>query len=117
MATLGKSIFTTWNLSEEEELMGRVLTDLNKKYLQNTIANYAEQKLNIPFTPENIHKYAQQEAELTGQILILQHLITLSTEAEEILATNARLRKEEEEEDINNPSKYRTGFIQPTLPE
>jgi hypothetical protein len=70
--------FTKYSLTEEEEKLGQTLTTNNINVLQNLRADYAEKRLNIRFDPINTVAFAQQEAELTGQIGILAYLIEMS---------------------------------------
>jgi hypothetical protein len=46
------------------------------------IADIAEEKLALKFTPNDVLTFTQQEAELAGQIGILKHLLDLSLESQ-----------------------------------
>lgn len=82
-------LFSYWKLNPQEELNGRILNQLQKQVIQNELARIAELKLGIKFDPQNPVAFAQQEAEFTGQMGILQWLLANSESAEEELRTAA----------------------------
>ena len=63
--------FTKFPVSGEEERVGTILTSLNIAVIQNMRADIAQEKINLPFTPNDPLSYAQQEAYLRGQLDIL----------------------------------------------
>ena len=67
--------FTRIELTEEETLSGFSFTPLNQAVIQNLIADIAEEKLTLKFTPNDVLSYTQQEASLAGQLDILKYLI------------------------------------------
>lgn len=67
--------FSSYNLTEEEFKNGSILTSLNIAVIQNLRSQIAEEKLNLPFTPNDVLSYTQQEAYLKGQLDILAHLL------------------------------------------
>lgn len=69
-------LFQTYVLSPQEEKDGKRLTELQRAVLHNLRAQIAQTKLNLVFTPENVINYAQQEACLTGQLDLLDELLT-----------------------------------------
>jgi len=82
MATLStNNLFQSWELSRQEYLTGSILTTLQIQCVQNQIAQVMQQKTMLKFTPDNIVAYAQQEAELQGQLIALQFLLSTSDEA------------------------------------
>lgn len=81
MATLShETLFASWNLSEQELMQGSILSTPQEQVIQNQIAQLAQEKLLLKFTPDSLYAYAQREAELQGQINALQFLITTSAE-------------------------------------
>lgn len=84
------SSFISYHLSEEERIVGSILTDLHKQCIQNQIAEAAEQRLNLRLDPTNPMSTVQEEAELHGRILALRYLIDLSNAAEAQLQASAQ---------------------------
>jgi hypothetical protein len=81
------NVFSTYVVSQQEEAVGKTLTHLNIAVLQNLRSQIAEQKLNLPFTPNDIQSYLQQEAYLRGQLdcisyILAEHEATQSTSQE-----------------------------------
>ncbi len=76
------NLFTKYELSPEETISGSILTTLNRACIQNLIADYAADKVSLKFDSTAPQIFVQQEAELQGKILILQHLLDLSDAAE-----------------------------------
>ena len=75
MSYIIPSSFTKYHLTPEEELRGQTLTTENIQVIQNHICDLAEERLNTRFDPLNPLAFAQREAELTGQIVILKMLL------------------------------------------
>lgn len=69
------SIFTRWELTDQEQLQSNYLPVLTLAKIQNMLVNLAQEKLSLPFDVTCALKSVQREAELQGQILILQQLI------------------------------------------
>ena len=69
-------LFQTYQLSKQEEANGQQINEIQRAYLHNLRAIYAEQKLTLLFTPENILNFAQQEAELRAKIDLLTDLLS-----------------------------------------
>ena len=69
-------LFQTYQLSAQEELSGQQLTELQRGYLHNLRAIYAQQKISLLFTPQDVIGYAQAEAELRGKIDLLSDLLS-----------------------------------------
>jgi hypothetical protein len=74
--------FTKTELTVEEQKAGSILSSLHHAVIQNMIADIAEEKLALKFTPNDVLTFTQQEAELAGQIGILKHLLDLSLESQ-----------------------------------
>lgn len=85
MSTILPNIFTSYNLTKEESIHGTILTTAQKQCIQNQIALLATSKINLRYDPQLPHQFVQQEAELAGQLIALQYLITLSDSAESSL--------------------------------
>lgn len=79
MAHLTQSVFTKYNLSEEEQLAGQQLTISNVQVIQNLICSLAEERIGLKLDPNNVLPFMQREAELIGQIGILQMLLDQSS--------------------------------------
>lgn len=77
--------FTSYQLSEEEQLKGQVLTTENYYVIQNLICQAAEDKLSLKFDPLQPAIFLQREAELQGQIGILRMLLEMSLSAQSTL--------------------------------
>lgn len=77
--------FTSYQLSEEEQLKGQVLTTENYYVIQNLICAAAEDKLSLKFDPLQPSIFLQREAELQGQIGILRMLLEMSLSAQSTL--------------------------------
>lgn len=77
------SPFQSIQLSAADTTNGQILNGLQKAVIQNKRAEIATQKLTLPFTPNDVLSYTQQEAYLAGQLEILQYLLDASTASEE----------------------------------
>lgn len=76
------SAFCTYEFATEQELLGaQVFTESNQAHLQNLLSQFMYERCALVFTPEQPMQYAQREAELKGQILLLQQLIDGSKQA------------------------------------
>lgn len=74
------SFFTKYELSKEEELAAVQFTDIQRMYLQNIIAESAEEKVRLTYDPTNPHLFLQREAELQGIILTLSSVLAKANE-------------------------------------
>lgn len=81
MARLIPNRFSSWELDSQEKLQASMLTDLQTKHIQNLICVAALEKSSLTFDPQNPLQFTQKEAELQGQIGILEYLLVVSTEA------------------------------------
>ena len=82
--------FTSYDLTLEEELVGSILSFPQKCVIQNLRCAYAEQKLKLKYDPLNPQEFIQCEAELQGQLNLLELLLTQSDEAVQQLNTTER---------------------------
>ena len=90
MATISTdSSFITYNLTEDEALIGAVLTGLQRQVIQNRISAYAEEKLNLNYTPNDHQTFLQKEAELQGKLSVLRDLLDQSNSAEQFLMSRS----------------------------
>lgn len=83
------SLFTRYTLTPEEELAGIQFTTSQRMYMQNLIANAAEEKVRMTFDPLNPHIFIQREAELQGTIRTLEGLLLKQQEFLDVLAAEA----------------------------
>jgi len=72
------STFHRYSLTQEESVMGLLLTEANKLVIQNTIADIADQMIGLIHDPLNLHEYFVQKAYLKGQMDALKYLLTSS---------------------------------------
>jgi len=80
MAQETGSLFTKYILTDEEELAGIQFTTEQRMYIQNIIADAAEEKVRLTFDPTNSHLFIQREAELQGTIRTLSNLLQAQDE-------------------------------------
>jgi len=85
MAHLIENSFSTFYLTEDEELQGSIFTVTQLQYLQNQLANIAEEKLALVFDTSEPLKFAQDEAYKRGQVDVMQYLIQNSEASTELL--------------------------------
>ena len=74
--------FKRYEISAAEQRSGSIFNDSQLAVLHNLRTDYAEQKLNLVFTPEKVLDFAQQEAILAGCIQLLGYLIDTSAESQ-----------------------------------
>ena len=84
MATIIPSKFTKYNLTHDELLSGKILTDTQRMVISNLLADIASEKLTLKYDPLNPYLFVQQEAELQGQLGILDLLLTESDNATKV---------------------------------
>jgi len=75
MAIIIPNDFTSYQLTEQEELEGSILTITQKQVIQNHLSAAAHEKNALEYDPENPQRFVQQEASLKGQ-LDAYHFIT-----------------------------------------
>lgn len=84
MAQLKPNRFSSWELTPLEFKAGCTFNELQLKVIQNCISDAASSKVALTYDPQNPLKFAQQEAELTGQIEILEFLLSQSVALNEV---------------------------------
>jgi hypothetical protein len=89
MATQIPSTFTQYQLTPEEQQSAQTLTTLNLQHMQNLICDAAEKRIAMTLDPNNPVAYAQEAAELQGQIGILKYLVELSQLSNPSLVINS----------------------------
>jgi hypothetical protein len=72
---IASSLYTRYELTPQMEREGYHFSITSLAVLNNLRATIAEEKIKLPFTPDNVLEYTQQEAYKTGQLDILDHLI------------------------------------------
>jgi len=82
MATLALNLFTSWDLTTKEYLIGSILQLAQQQVIQNQIALLAEEKDALLLDPEHPLLFMQAEAEKRGQIASLRYLLDSSDAAE-----------------------------------
>lgn len=95
MATIDLTTLTRFNLTEEERISGSILTIQQQQVIQNQIAQVAEERLALSFDPLNPVKFAQQDAELKGQIGALKYLLAVSDESVKEVANAANPQEQQ----------------------
>lgn len=76
MSQVSKSLFTRFEFNSREEYLAAVtFTDLNIMYIQNRIAEAAEEKVRLTYDPNNPSAFMQREAELQGHINVLTSML------------------------------------------
>lgn len=82
MAKVVPNLFTSYELTEEEEINGSILTTLQKQRIQNALSLAAMEKSALSFDPLNPTKFAQEEASLQGQLAAYAYILDSSEAAE-----------------------------------
>ncbi len=85
MAELIPNEFTSYKLTEQEELEGAILTIQQKYVMHNLLSVYAAELLNIEYDVTQPESYIQQEAYKRGQIEAMRHILAISEAASEAL--------------------------------
>jgi len=70
--------FTSWELSEVDEVTGSIYNDVQTKVLQNQLSLCAREKLQLEFDPAHPEIFIQSEAFKRGQLELLEYLINTS---------------------------------------
>lgn len=84
------TLFTKFLLTDEEELSAVAFTTEQRMYIQNIIAEAAEEKVRMTIDPLNPYAFMQREAELQGCILTLTNLLNKSGEYLELLKNSSQ---------------------------
>lgn len=91
MSQSAKTLFTRYNLTEEEELAAIQFTDTQRMYLQNIVADAAEEKVRLTFDPSNPNAFIQREAELQGTIRTLTSVLESYQDYLSLAASNKQI--------------------------
>lgn len=78
MATFSENSFSSYDISEDEFLIGSMLTIQQRQVIHNKLVSAAEEKLALEFTPNNIPEYTQREASLAGEIAAYRAILDAS---------------------------------------
>lgn len=81
MADLIANSFTTYQLTDEEMIVGSILTIAQKQVLQNMLSVSAEEKIVLEYDVKCPETFIQQEAYKRGQIELLQYILDQSDAA------------------------------------
>lgn len=87
MAQLISNDFSSYQLTEKEELEGSILTITQKQVIQNHLSAAAHEKIGLEYDSAEPLKFAQQEASLKGQIDAYRFILAASDSAQDILTT------------------------------
>lgn len=82
MARLIESAFNSYELTAQEELQGRILSQYQKLRIQNLLAEKANLRINLLYNASDPSVFLQDEASLKGYISLLQFLLEDSKQAE-----------------------------------
>ena len=83
MATLLPNVFSSYELSDEEQIQGSIYTITQRQVLQNELAIAAETKLALKYDTSKPMEYVQEEAHFAGKVEILRYLLDMSEQATE----------------------------------
>lgn len=89
MAHLIPGVFSCYELTEEEELQGQILTVTQAHVIQNQLATCAEEKLLIKLDPDKPQHFVQEDSYKQGQIDMLKYILTMSETGIELRAERA----------------------------
>lgn len=84
------TLFTKFLLTDEEELAGVTFTTEQRMYMQNMVAEAAEEKVRLTFDSANPAAFMQREAELQGCIITLTNLLNRAGEYLETLKDSSQ---------------------------
>lgn len=90
MTNLKLNTFSSFDLTDEEERQGSMLSITQKQSIQNKIAVIAEEKINLEIPINITTEFIQQEAGLRGQMQSLQYLLECSTYTEVAIEEEAK---------------------------
>lgn len=106
MAHLMANDFSSFSVTVEEEIAGRMLTTAQIWNIQNQLSEAANKRINTRMDPLNPFLKALEEASLDGEINILRRLLNESKEAITISSDNAKQAAE-----VNQPNLADQIFI------
>ena len=84
MAVLIPNDFSSYELTEQEEIEGAKLTITQKQLIQNYLSGAAIEKNGLEYDHNNSERFIQQEASLKGQMDAYRHLLDSSDAADEL---------------------------------
>jgi len=90
MATFIPNSFTSYTLTDKEQLFGEILNLEQKMVMQNKLAAIAEERIALVPEANNYASFIQQEAFLKGQLTMLQWLLDSSIAAEAQVAAESQ---------------------------
>ena len=90
MAKLIPNAFSTFELTEDEDKQGSILTITQQQVIQNKIAEAAQQQLNLVYDTKDPLKFVQEQAYLKGQLDFGQYLIDLTANVLDIVEEENR---------------------------
>mgnify|MGYP000467278005 CR=1 FL=1 len=67
--------FDRYELTEDELFSARILDPSKQAYYQNMLSKFMEDKMELMFDAGNPLRFAQAEAELKGQVILMQLLL------------------------------------------
>ena len=90
MAKLIPGSFSRWELTEQEQVEGCLLNQMQIQNLQNRAAAVADQILALIFGPQNPQDFIQQDSFLKGQLEFVRWQLASDIEIREALRTQAQ---------------------------
>lgn len=90
MSQIIVNTFTQFQLTEQEQLSGTLLSNEQKMFIQTEISKLAEQRLALAPNPESYAEFIQQEAYLKGQIDSYKYLLDCSKASEDAILFEAQ---------------------------
>ena len=85
MSQLQPNSFTSYELTDQEQLEGTIFTILQLQSLHNLLSSYAEEKIALDYDPEHPILFMQNEASLKAKIEVLTYIIEVSNASQDIL--------------------------------
>lgn len=73
--------FINYDLSPEDEVLGKTLSDANIMFIKNVICMYANDHTRIMYNSDQPHKAAIEQAYILGCIQSLEYLLAFHTDA------------------------------------
>ncbi len=86
MAERTKNMFTSYALTDQEQLVGCVLSSLQEQVIQTRLAEVAEAKLTLEYDVANPTTFIQQEAYKAGELAALNYILEMSEASKELLS-------------------------------
>jgi len=89
MAYLIDNDYSSYILTEDEEIQGTLLTIAQKQVIQNEISIIATKLLDMVLDPAEPQKFIQEQSYIKGQLDALRYRLTMSETVEQMLAERA----------------------------